>query len=184
MRVAQVMKQTVETCRVDDTVHRAAQLMWEHDCGCIPVVDSDRRVIGMITDRDICMAAYTRGVPLDAIQVRDAMSNHVCVCRPQDALADAERTMRASQVHRLPVIDAGDRIVGILSLHDLAHAAARETGTKKGAITLAAVGETLAAICVPRRPHQVMSRESHSPQAVRGRSPTETTGERRRRKSA
>jgi CBS domain-containing protein len=150
MKVEQVMKEQVATCQAHDTLNTAAQLMWDHDCGCVPVVDGDAHVIGMITDRDICMASYTRGAPLRALRVQDAMSKTVCACRPQDALADAERMMRANQVHRLPVVDAGGRIVGILSLNDLAHEAGRAAGTRKPAITFADVGETLGAVCKPR----------------------------------
>jgi CBS-domain-containing membrane protein len=150
MKVAQVMKQQVKTCHAQETLNTAAQIMWDHDCGSVPVVDSDGRVIGMITDRDICMAAYTHGGPLRALQVKDAMSKNVCACQPQDGLADAERIMRANQVHRLPVIDAGNRLVGILSLNDLAEEAGHEVGAKKREITFAEIGETLEAVCKPR----------------------------------
>jgi CBS domain-containing protein len=155
MKVEQVMQCDVKTCRADDTLNTAAQLMWNHDCGCVPVVDGDGHVVGMLTDRDICMAAYTRGMPLDGVQVQDAMSRRVSACQPQDALADAERMMRDNQVHRLPVIDAGGHIVGIVSLNDLAQEAGRETMTKKRAITFGEVGETLAAVRRPRSPHSV-----------------------------
>jgi CBS domain-containing protein len=150
MKVEDVMQHKVETCHAEDTCNTAAKMMWDHDCGCVPVVDAEGHVIGMITDRDICMAAYTRGMPLDAVQVQDAMSTAVCACHPQDSLADAERMMRANQVHRLPVIDASGRIVGILSLNDLAQEAGREAGTRKRAITFGEVGETLGMVCRPR----------------------------------
>jgi CBS domain-containing protein len=144
------MKQQVKTCHAQDTLNTAAQIMWDHDCGCVPVVDGDAHVMGMITDRDICMASYTKGGPLRALQVKDAMSKTVCTCQPQDALADAERIMRTNRVHRLPVVDAGNRLVGILSLNDLAQEAGLEVGAKKQEVNFAEIGETLEAICKPR----------------------------------
>jgi CBS domain-containing protein len=155
MQVEQVMQRDVKTCRADDTLNTAAQLMWDHDCGCVPVVDGEGHVVGMLTDRDVCMAAYTRGMPLDAVQVSDAMSHSVSACQPQDTLADAERMMRENQVHRLPVIDAGGRIVGIVSLNDLAQEAGRETMAKKRAISFGDIGQTLAAVCRPRGTRRV-----------------------------
>jgi predicted transcriptional regulator len=83
MKVEQVMKQAVQACRRGDALNTAAQIMWEHDCGCVPVVDTENRVIGMITDRDICMAAYTRGEPLQTLRVETAIVERWCSpCRP------------------------------------------------------------------------------------------------------
>ena len=150
MKVAQVMKHAVWTCQAADTLDRAAQIMWDNDCGCVPVVEGDRHVIGMITDRDICMAAYTQGAPLRSLQVRDAMSKSVCACNGGDEVAEAEKIMRTHQVHRLPVLDAFGHLIGILSLNDLAQEAARGTAAKKRDLSLAGIGATLNGICRPR----------------------------------
>jgi len=64
MNASDVMTKTVRSCSAGDSLQRAAQLMWEGDCGSVPVVDSDNRVVGILTDRDIAMAAYTQGRPL------------------------------------------------------------------------------------------------------------------------
>jgi len=150
MKIAEMMKQEVKTCRAQDTLNAAAQVMWDHDCGCVPVVDAEGHVIGMITDRDICMAAYTQGKPLWEILVEKVMSKDVCACRAEDKVADAEKMMRANQVHRLPVIDAGGHLAGILSLNDIAEEARREATAKKRDVTFAEIGETLEAVCRPR----------------------------------
>lgn len=155
MKVEQLMKQQVRTCHAQDTLSTAAQIMWDHDCGCVPVVNGDGRVIGIITDRDICMAAYTQGGALRALQVQDAMSKTVSVCKAQDTLADAERMMRANQVHRLPVVDAANRLVGILSLNDLAREAGHESSAKKHEVGFAEIGQTLEAVCRPRGPRTI-----------------------------
>jgi Mg/Co/Ni transporter MgtE len=67
--VRDLMTTAVRSCTTGDNLQRAAQIMWESDCGVVPVVDRDGRLVGMITDRDICMAAYTQGKPLSHIGV-------------------------------------------------------------------------------------------------------------------
>jgi CBS domain-containing protein len=141
MKVRELMTQSVETCRPDDALNRAAQMMWDGDCGCVPVVDEAMRVVGMITDRDICMATYTRGLPLNAMSVRSAMSAAVHVCGADDPLRAAENTMRTQQLRRLPVLDVEARLVGVLSLSDLARAKA---------LSSKEISETLSAICARR----------------------------------
>jgi CBS domain-containing protein len=151
MRVEQVMTRTVETCGPHDHLDRAAQLMWDYDCGVVPVVNGEgaQRVIGMITDRDVCMAAYTQGRPLSEIAVATAMSQRLCSCRTTDAVAVALKVMETNQVRRLPVLDADDRLVGVLSLADLGREAAREHGQADVALNDAAIGEALEAIAKP-----------------------------------
>jgi CBS domain-containing protein len=152
MRIEQLMAKDVATCAPDDTLHQAARLMWERDCGFVPVVEgADRRVLGVVTDRDACMAAYTRGRPLAEIAVQEVMSKRVRTCQPGDQLAAAEEVMREAKVHRLPVVDEGGRLVGVISLADLACEAARRAGSKRRAVSPAEVGETLASIRQPRQ---------------------------------
>jgi CBS domain-containing protein len=152
MRVEQLMTRNVETCRTDDHLQRAAQIMWEHDCGVVPVTNGDgaTRVVGMLTDRDVCMAAYTRGQRLDQIPVRTAMSRQLFSCRPTDSLAVALKVMQANQVHRLPVVDQDDRIVGILSLADVAREAQHEHGSKMPEVTDTSVAAAIEAISASR----------------------------------
>jgi CBS domain-containing protein len=128
MRIEKVMHRPVVTCHVDDHLGKAARLLWEQDCGALPVVDGTGRVVAMITDRDICMAAYTKGLPLEAIQVRAAMSSQLYACHPGDPVFEAEKRMGEKQVRRLPVVDEQGRVLGILSLNDLAREAGRFAG--------------------------------------------------------
>ena len=118
MKVQDVMTRNVAACGVDESLNRAAQLMWECDCGSTPVLDASGSVCGMLTDRDICMAAYTQGLPLTQIPVRNVMSPHLHACRPEDSLEDAQALLQQHKVRRAPVLD-GNRLVGILSLGDL-----------------------------------------------------------------
>lgn len=124
MSVKDVMTSPVHTCRVDDSLDRAAQLLWEHDCGCLPVVDTEGIARSMITDRDICMAAYTGGRPLRELRVVDSMSRGLVVCSPDDELRTAAERMAEHQLRRLPVVDDAGRVQGVLSVNDLACRAA------------------------------------------------------------
>ena len=155
MNVAELMTQNVRASQPADTLNSAAQTMWENDCGCVPVVDGDRRVVGMLTDRDICMAAYTQGGPLRALTVSSAMSKEVFTCKADETIAAAEQTMRAHHVRRLPVVDAQGHLAGIISLNDIAREAEREQSRAKKQVTSSEAGLTLAAICTPRPPRAV-----------------------------
>jgi CBS domain-containing protein len=139
MKVHQIMTRQVACCGPEDSLHHAAHLMWENDCGAIPVIDHDRRVLGMVTDRDACMAAYTQGLPLEAIRVAPVMSRELVCCRPEHDVADVELRMSERQVRRVPVVDAKGVLVGILSINDLSlHA---ERNDRKGVLdTLASIG--------------------------------------------
>lgn len=150
MKVHELMTTHVRACRPEQTLNEAARLMWEADCGCVPVVDAARRVVGMLTDRDICMAAYTQGRLLSAIPVAAAMSKQVVSCRPADDLAAAQRAMQKAQVRRLPVVDGESRLAGLLSLSDILRQTPRDREHKTRAVPAEEVTITMAAICEPR----------------------------------
>jgi CBS domain-containing protein len=152
MRVEQVMTRNVQTCGPHDRLERAAAIMWDFDCGVLPVVaDEDPgHVVGMLTDRDVCMAAYTQGRTLREIPVASAMSQFLCSCRASDAVAVALKIMETNQVRRLPVVDADEHLVGVLSLADLGREALREHGLSTRQVTDEAIGGALEAIAAPR----------------------------------
>jgi CBS domain-containing protein len=152
MKVEQLMTKDVASCCPDETLNEAARLMWERDCGFVPIVDGERRrVLGVVTDRDVCMATYTRGQPLTQIRIGDVMSGGIRTCRPGEDLKTAEATMREAKVHRLPVVDDADQLLGVISLADIAREAAREAGSKRKQVTTSEVGEAIAEIRKPRR---------------------------------
>jgi CBS domain-containing protein len=156
MRVEALMSRDVKTCGPKSSLSDAARLMWDGDCGCLPVVDEGNHAIGMITDRDVCMAAYTQGAPLERIPVAVAMSKKVFSCRPGDTVGEAETIMRVNRVRRLPVLDGDGRVAGVLSLNDLAREVERE-GTRKGKKEIGTdeVVLTLGAICQPRGSREI-----------------------------
>lgn len=152
MRVEQLMSKDVSSCDAEDLLNEAAAIMWERDCGGVPVVarSSEGRVVAMITDRDVCMAAYTTGRPLAALRVCDAMSRELHTCKPGDTVADAEAIMRQSQVRRLPVVDDAGNLAGILSIADLARVAEGQRGKRQPEIGEKEVTRLIEAISAPR----------------------------------
>jgi CBS domain-containing protein len=119
VRVAELMTRNVATCRSTDTAEHCARIMWERACGCVPVVDDGGQPISLITDRDICMAAYTQGQPLAKIVVSSAMSRRFVTVGEDDLLSTAEQAMRTHGVRRLIVIDEHRDLVGVLSIVDI-----------------------------------------------------------------
>lgn len=153
MKVSDLMTTDVRSCWSNEALDRAAKLMWESDCGSLPVLDQNGRVVGMITDRDVCMAAYTQAQLLARIPVSRAMSAELFSCNPDEELDNVEKRMRSHKIRRLPVLDDEGHLRGILSLADIAQRAARGAKAKPGAkqVNFAEVGETLAAVTAPRR---------------------------------
>jgi CBS domain-containing protein len=146
MKVREIMSMSPETCVPTDSLATAAQKLWDHDCGCLPVVDRDGRPSAVITDRDICMAAFTRGRPLKDLRVADSMSQSVATCRQDDDLAAAARKMTKHLVRRLPVVGADHKLVGMLSLNDLATAVDPATPDRIGDEAAAEALRVLAAV--------------------------------------
>jgi CBS domain-containing protein len=150
MKIYQIMNRPVETCHEQDNLNAVAGKMWDSDVGCLPVVNAENQVSGIITDRDICMAAYTQGRSLKQIPVYTVMSKQVFFCGPEDTIPQAEEMMRLHQVRRLPVVDADRKLVGILSLNDLVREAEKELETALPEITVKEVADTLAVVYKPR----------------------------------
>lgn len=153
MKIEEIMTAPVLTCRRDDNLGTAARIMWENDCGAVPVIDDEGHVVGVVTDRDVCMATYTQGRGPQDIPVARAMARIVFSCHPRDSLETAERVMSDRQIRRIPIVDDENHAVGMLSLNDLARyvASARKKNGLKREVT-----ETLAAISQPRpRPRDV-----------------------------
>lgn len=148
MKTSDLMTTPVQVISAHDTLNDAAKMMWEHDCGALPVVDETGALIGMLTDRDICMAAYTQGRRLGEIPVTTAMARTVHTIDGQESIERAEALMSEHQVRRIPVIDGDNRPIGILSMNDLAREVARPGHGRNGS----KVVSTLAAICSPRKP--------------------------------
>jgi len=151
MRVKQIMTTDVRSCSPQDTLHDVAAIMWENDVGCVPLIDDGERVVGMVTDRDICMSAYRRKARLDEVLAREATGDLVHTCTPDDTVHEVEILMGANKVRRLAVVDARGRLCGIVSLNDIARAAPmlKEVREKPG-LEAKHVASTLAAVSTHR----------------------------------
>jgi CBS domain-containing protein len=153
VKVKDIITTNVRKCFTSDSLATAAQLMWDHDCGCVPVLNEHAQVVGMLTDRDISMAAYFQGVPLSGIQVSTVMSGQLIFCSSDDDLSAAERIMREKKVRRLPVLNKQGRLVGLLSISDIARRADEEyaRGAANRYVTDAEVARLAAAVSESRR---------------------------------
>jgi CBS domain-containing protein len=122
------MTHDVQMIRPEDTLQEAARLMSDIDAGALPV-GNDRIVRGIVTDRDIIIRAVAEGINPKVATVREIMSSDLLCCRPENDAAAVEKTMRARQIRRMPVLGPDDRLVGIVALSDIARGAPVETRT-------------------------------------------------------
>ncbi len=163
------MTREVRVCTIHDSLNAAARIMWDHDCGCVPIVDGHGRLVGIVTDRDICMAAYTQGLPLSAIPVERVMSPRVISCARGDDLEAAHRLMRTHEIHRLPVGDSRGRLLGILSLSDIVNYSRGDSAAPSEAVEIAA---TISAIRRRRKPAALAASVSSNGDAASAREST------------
>lgn len=119
MLVRELSPTYVASCRPDTNLATAAALLWEHDCGILPVVDDAYKVLGVLTDRDICMAVATRNETASRLVAREVMSQGVHSVAAGDTAAQALKIMRKHHVRRLPITTAEGILEGIVSLNDL-----------------------------------------------------------------
>jgi CBS domain-containing protein len=129
MKVSELMTPEVEIVQPNDTLHTAAKIMADLDTGALPVGENDR-LVGMITDRDITVRAVANGRNPDKTTVREAMSEHIRFCFEDEDTQEVSRKMSHWAVRRLPVLNRGKRLVGIVSLGDLATGGAEEESKK------------------------------------------------------
>lgn len=141
MKIEDVMTRRVVAARADTELAHVARLMWDNDCGAVPVVDAEDKVVGILTDRDVCMGAHFSGKSLREQRVSGCMASEVLTCRPGDALVAVVGAMAKRKVRRIPVTDETGRLVGLVSVGDLfaAHGRARTKDRK-------ALGEALLAL--------------------------------------
>jgi CBS domain-containing protein len=151
MNASDVMKRDVHTCSIDDSLESVARVMWEHCCGCVPLVDADGKAVAMITDRDIAMAAYLQGKPLHEIPARSAASRVLTTVYESTPLEVIETRMADWQVRRIPVVDSADRIVGLVALSDIV-THGQPGGRRVSGVSAETVAKTLRAICEDRCP--------------------------------
>jgi len=147
MKIEDVMTRRVVAARADTELAHVARLMWDNDCGAVPVVDAEDKVVGIVTDRDICMGAHFSGKNLREQRASGCMAGEVLTCRPADDVLAVLGAMARRAVRRVPVTDEAGHLVGLVSVGDLcaAHARAKAKEHKAlGAALLAFLGSITA----------------------------------------
>jgi CBS domain-containing protein len=153
MKVEQLMTRDVETCTTDADLAHAAMIMSRRNCGLVPVVErGSGRLAGVITDRDICMAAGMRQASSHSIQVGEVMTSRLVTCTPTDEAQVAMHRMSEARVRRLPVVDGQGKVQGVVSLTDLVLAATRSALPEVGGIKDTEVLAVLKAVSTRPRP--------------------------------
>ncbi len=161
MKIRDLMIDAVVSCRADANVAAAGALMWQHDCGFLPVVDDRNRVIGVLTDRDICIALCTRNVRASELTAREVAAQQIATCEPEEDVRAALKTMRDNKVHRLPVLDAAGILQGIVSMDDILIYTERRGVRLRSEVTPEDVLQTLQAISSHHQNHPLVVSRSY-----------------------
>jgi CBS domain-containing protein len=121
-KCSEVMTREPACCEPGDSIRRAAEIMKRQDVGSVPVVESheEKKLVGIVTDRDIVVKVLADGADVARATVRDAMTANPAHCREDDDVEKAVRTMSDRQVRRMPIIDAGGHLSGIIAQADVA----------------------------------------------------------------
>jgi CBS domain-containing protein len=146
MTVKDVMKTQLATCRLETNLAEATALMWDNDCGVLPVAGETGELVGIVTDRDICIALGTKNVRASDLCVRDVIKNHALVCKSSDDIHTALQTMREGRVRRLPIVNDDALLEGIVSMDDVVLNAQHGDGKMGSGISYGDVVTTLQAI--------------------------------------
>ncbi|CAN5163687.1 CBS domain-containing protein [soil metagenome] len=144
MKVKEFMTKDVGFCQTKDKLTKAAEIMQRRDCGVVPVIDENEKVVGMITDRDICLAFADGNAKISQSKVEELMTTKVISCSADDKIEDALKKMRKNQLKRLVVTSKDGKLVGILSITDVLISVRKDKKLKKK------IYSTLEAIFQPR----------------------------------
>jgi CBS domain-containing protein len=158
MKVKDVMMGTPYYCQLDTNLGSAAELMWVGNCGFIPVMGANGKIVGVVTDRDICIALGTRNRLPGEVTVGEVMSTRLFACSPADDVHVALRTMQEGGVRRLPVIVENGTLVGVISMDDLLLRAEAAGLGKQPELSTEEVVRTYRAIDQRRVPQIVLAR--------------------------
>lgn len=167
MQIHELMTHAPAVCTTSDTLTRAAQIMWERDCGAVPITDANGQLVGIVTDRDLCMAAYTQGRALHEIRIADVMSKDLFTVGSDASASDAIELMNSKAVRRLPVVDAKGRLVGIVSIADCVRAA--KSGAAKKPLPESTVFKAVAGVSASRTPEPTapLPKSTETPNATK-----------------
>ena len=158
MKTRDVMMGTPYYCQLDSNLGSATELMWTGNCGFLPVMGTNGKIVGAVTDRDICIALGTRNRVAGDITVREVMSDRLFACSPDDDVHIALQMMKEGGVRRLPVIVENGTLVGVISMDDLLLRAEAKGIGKQPELSTEEVVRTYRAIDQRRVPQIVLAR--------------------------
>ena len=158
MKARDVMMGTPYYCQLDTNLGSATELMWTGNCGFLPVMGTNGKIVGAVTDRDICIALGTRNRVAGDITVREVMSDRLFACSPDDDVHIALQMMKEGGVRRLPVIVKNGTLVGVISMDDLLQRAEAAGIGKQPELSTEEVVRTYRAIDQRRVPQIVLAR--------------------------
>lgn len=144
MRVKDLMKSDVGFCSAEDNLMKVAELMLRRDCGIVPVVDENKRVVGVLTDRDLCLAVVARNRKASDVRAGNLIKGEPISCSPDDKIETVLKKLRRHQIKRLAVVGEYGELVGILSVADVLLSVRKDKNLKKKTYS------TLKAIAKPR----------------------------------
>ena len=147
MKVKEIMTPNAKAIWLTESLANAAKLMWETDCGALPIIKDGRKVIGMITDRDICMAVAMRDANPSHVSVEEVMTGQVYSVSPEDDIVQALQAMKEHKIRRLPVVNVEGELEGILSMNDVVLNARTSKSAAAGSLKYDDVVKTYQAIC-------------------------------------
>jgi CBS domain-containing protein len=152
MKVKDVMMRTPASCEATTNLGAAVEILWNRNCGILPVIDSQGNVLGVVTDRDLCIALGTRNQLLGDVTVGQVVSGKVFTCKPDDDIRDALNTMAREKVRRLPVVNDAGQLEGILSMDDIVLHSEGGIAGKASELSHDTVVNTLKQLYIPELP--------------------------------
>ncbi len=152
MRVSDVMTRTAACCEPTTDLGTAVEIIWNRNCGILPVIDAEQKVIGVVTDRDLCIALRTRNRLAGEITIGEVFLGRIVSCKADDDIQTALAAMAEAKVRRLPVVDREGKLEGVLSMDDIVLHAEKSSGLSPENVV-----STLKKLYGPRLP-QVMSK--------------------------
>ena len=158
MKVKDIMMGAPYYCQLQTNLGSATELMWNANCGFLPVESSDGKVIGVITDRDICIALGTRNRPAGEVTAAEVLTGKLYSCSPDDDIHMALQTLKEAKVRRLPVVSQDGTLVGVLSMDDILQRAEPHSLGKEPELSNDEVIRTFRSITQRRVPEIVAAR--------------------------
>jgi CBS domain-containing protein len=131
MHIKDIMSSNTCTCKIDTTLDKIAMMMWDNDCGAVPIVDNNNHPIGMVTDRDIAIGAAIKNKPLFQISAKEINNDRpVFTCNFDDDVKEVLSTMQKEKIRRIPIVNSRHELCGMVSIGDIAEYSEQKRGAK------------------------------------------------------